>query len=358
MTIAPATSTKPRLELFLASSKSFADDIYMFGRTVGPRKGERPRSHEEKEDYCLRRWLVAMEALRQLRLPLKVLGYEPRNDLYLPDFVLLWPEMDESLGVEVTEAGGVSFQRWLTSVDGARGAVHWMLRPGEPLEKSKGYVGDQSGRIVIRDVREAIIRKSEKAQKGAYRDISRCDLLIYVNSEGGFMADKAEVVRRLRTEVAKEVTGVASTFQAVHLVFGNNVYVDMFGEGFAEVDVSREYADDWVGWLTAQVEVLRKHKVNAVDFENLSEELESLARRDRRALVSQLQRLLTHFLEWKFQPNRRSNSWRLSIYNACTEVRDLLSESPSLESDLSQIIAKAYELARKRAALETGMSVD
>jgi hypothetical protein len=63
-------------------------------------------------------------------------------------------------------------------------------------------------------------------------------------------------------------------------------------------------------------------------------------------------------LKYKYQPNKRSNSWLLTI----DEHRDRLSEdflySPSLRRYSEEICDEAYQKARKKAAIETGLTLD
>ena len=115
------------------------------------------------------------------------------------------------------------------------------------------------------------------------------------------------------------------------------------------------YDSDFYLWSANQAALIREGKFDQLDIENVAEEIESLGRSDRKSMMSQLQRLLSHLLKWQFQPSRRSKSWRLSIYSAREEIGVLVEDSPSLNESLSSGLAKAYLAARKRAALETGL---
>jgi len=49
---------------------------------------------------------------------------------------------------------------------------------------------------------------------------------------------------------------------------------------------------------------------NAIDVENIAEEIESMGKSEKRELISRLAVLLAHLLKWEFKSERRSNSWK------------------------------------------------
>ena len=90
----------------------------------------------------------------------------------------------------------------------------------------------------------------------------------------------------------------------------------------------------------------------------LEELIDALSRSDRRALESQLTRLMTHVIKWKVQPERRSRSWRNTILNARTAIARLQRHVPSLnrsviEEDWDELI----EVARREAEGETNLDI-
>ena len=117
------------------------------------------------------------------------------------------------------------------------------------------------------------------------------------------------------------------------------------------------YETDFYLWTQQQADLLRQGQFNRVDLdlENIAEEIESMGKRDRRSVSSYLQNVLLHLLKWRYQPERRGTSWRLSIENGRYQIVDLLEESPSLKPQLDALAAKEYRQARKNAAGETGL---
>lgn len=74
-----------------------------------------------------------------------------------------------------------------------------------------------------------------------------------------------------------------------------------------------QYEHDFSAWLQQQAEALRAKDWPALDVDNLIEELATLGRRERNALWSHPRMLLMHLLKWRYQPERRTWSWRGSV---------------------------------------------
>jgi hypothetical protein len=66
----------------------------------------------------------------------------------------------------------------------------------------------------------------------------------------------------------------------------------------------------------------------------IQELIDALSRSERRALRSQLIRLMKHIIKWKTQPARRSLSWRATIRGARREIADIQEETPSLNRNV------------------------
>jgi Domain of unknown function DUF29 len=115
------------------------------------------------------------------------------------------------------------------------------------------------------------------------------------------------------------------------------------------------YERDFYAWTQAQVAALRAKQWLALDVNNLTEEIESLGAGDRRALRSHLMRLSQHLLKWRYQPQRRGESWQQSIDNARLQIELILEDSPSLREFLPKAFAWAYPRGRKEAVKDTGL---
>ena len=116
-----------------------------------------------------------------------------------------------------------------------------------------------------------------------------------------------------------------------------------------------EYERDFYSWLMEQARLLREGRWEAVDRENLAEEIESLGREQFNKLESALRVLLIHILKWDHQPARRSRSWTLSIREQRLELEDVLADNPGLRPRIAEALARAHRKARLQAAKETSL---
>ena len=107
----------PRWFRTLNAPETLADDLGALGAWVGPRTGPDKRTHGQKEDYVLRRLLVAWKLTGRLRFPIEVRATTDEEGG--PDFLLFGPD-GQTLGVEVTEAGEEDYQAWLTRTESDR----------------------------------------------------------------------------------------------------------------------------------------------------------------------------------------------------------------------------------------------
>ena len=101
-------------------------------------------------------------------------------------------------------------------------------------------------------------------------------------------------------------------------------------------------------------QLLQEGKMTEVDqiLENL---VESMGRSEKRAVSSQLTRLMLHIIKWKCQPEKRSASWVISIRSARREIADSQEEMPSLNQEfLESIWDKCFASAKQDARDEMG----
>ena len=120
------------------------------------------------------------------------------------------------------------------------------------------------------------------------------------------------------------------------------------------------YETDFYTWTQEQAAVLKAGNFSALDIENLLEEIESMGRSEKNALKSHLRVLLMHLLKWQYQPEKNvlGSSWKNTLTTQRLEVSDVLSENPGLKPSTSEVMDKAYRLAKNDAASETNLAVE
>jgi hypothetical protein len=118
------------------------------------------------------------------------------------------------------------------------------------------------------------------------------------------------------------------------------------------------YDDDFHQWAYEQAELIRRRRFDALDAENVIEELESMGSEQRFALESSYRLLLGHLLKWSHQPSKRSRSWRLTIQRERSNAARRERRNPSLRAKANEIVDEIYPDARREAAIETGLPLD
>ncbi|WP_375466285.1 DUF29 domain-containing protein [uncultured Methylobacterium sp.] len=113
-----------------------------------------------------------------------------------------------------------------------------------------------------------------------------------------------------------------------------------------EVDVS--------AWALEQAHHLRAGSWARLDIAHLADEIEAVSRTERHALTSALRVILLHMLKWDHQPERRMRSWVSSIRTQRLAVAEQIEDSPSLASQVPQLLPRAYRRVVE-AGSETGL---
>ncbi len=110
------------------------------------------------------------------------------------------------------------------------------------------------------------------------------------------------------------------------------------------------YETDYNQWIQETVQQLQNRNFDTIDWENLIEELESMGKNDKRALISLLTRLLEHLLKlsyWESEKPRSGNHWASEIVNFRAQIKTRIEDSPSLRPQMQTFYEKAYPVAIK-----------
>ena len=121
--------------------------------------------------------------------------------------------------------------------------------------------------------------------------------------------------------------------------------------------MSRLYEKDYANWAEIMASLLQEKRFNELDIENLAEEIKDLSKRERDKLISSIRLIIHHLLKWKYQPQKRSKSWRITIERERNNIELYLEDSPSLRKYLTpEWVNKAHRIARLDAAKETDIN--
>lgn len=114
--------------------------------------------------------------------------------------------------------------------------------------------------------------------------------------------------------------------------------------------------EDFHAWALNAAQRAREGLLTAEELAQVAEELEDMAKSERREFRSRLAILLAHLLKWKYQPKERSYSWEGTINGQRKNIQILLKENPSLRQLVPEYGKEAYEIGIQKAVEETNMS--
>lgn len=106
------------------------------------------------------------------------------------------------------------------------------------------------------------------------------------------------------------------------------------------------YDSDLNLWLETVISQLRSGDLQNVDIENLIEELESLAGRDKREVISRLKTLIEHILKCCYvDMHNEFRGWEVTIRTQRFELEQILEQSPSLKRHFIESFDKCFKFA-------------
>lgn len=124
------------------------------------------------------------------------------------------------------------------------------------------------------------------------------------------------------------------------------------------VPVATLYDTDFSEWAKGQAALLRMRADGRIendaglDWSNIAEEIDSLAKRDRRELGNRICRILEHLILLHVSPaSEPRGRWQRTVIEQRDRLRTLLEDSPSLKPDVAKTIAAELPTARELAAL-------
>lgn len=117
-------------------------------------------------------------------------------------------------------------------------------------------------------------------------------------------------------------------------------------DGMTAAEAAALYERDFYAWARQQAEVLRSGDRGAqpvgIDFVNLSEEVEDLARRERQQLAERIATIAEHLAKLQFSPAQDPRAgWRATVRRTRNAVVRLLEDSPSLRRELNDLVERS-----------------
>ncbi|MBF2056335.1 MAG: DUF29 domain-containing protein [Cyanobacterium sp. T60_A2020_053] len=123
-----------------------------------------------------------------------------------------------------------------------------------------------------------------------------------------------------------------------------------------EVNLKKLYEIDDHLWLEETINLLKGNRLNELDIENLIEELESLAKRDKLAMASLLEQVIIHLLlldYWHNEYERNHHHWQLEIISFRRQLNKRMTKN--LYNYLVDNLDDCYDYCRKYVLKKSGL---
>ena len=112
------------------------------------------------------------------------------------------------------------------------------------------------------------------------------------------------------------------------------------------------YQRDGWSWARQQAEALRRRDLQAIDWDNVIEEIESVGRAERGRWVSNCARAIEHMLaveHWKSATAGELKHWRKEIRAFRLEMAAAIRANPGLQGEYADMLSEAWAAARASA---------
>jgi hypothetical protein len=111
------------------------------------------------------------------------------------------------------------------------------------------------------------------------------------------------------------------------------------------------YETDDLQWLEETIALLKNRQFEALDLDNLIEELEDLGNEKRNAVVSLLDQVIRHLLlleYWESEVTNNSIHWQGEIYNFRLQLQDKMTKKLYRTHLVSQETANLRNKSRRK----------
>jgi len=116
---------------------------------------------------------------------------------------------------------------------------------------------------------------------------------------------------------------------------------------------TKTYDQDFALWVEENIALLKAKNYDAVDWENLIEEVEGLTRSDKRELENRLITLFEQALKRRYVPLPDCyRGWEVTLIRTQQKLEQILRDSPSLRNYLLEIRSRCYQNALKNMRKE------
>ncbi len=112
------------------------------------------------------------------------------------------------------------------------------------------------------------------------------------------------------------------------------------------IEINKLYESNYSQWLEETIKSLKSRQLGDIDYDNLIEELEELAKTEKRRVRSLLEQIIRHLLlyqNWYIEKPRNDNHWAAEIISFRNQINEEL--TTNLRNHLAENINLIYSNA-------------
>ncbi|WP_413174957.1 DUF29 domain-containing protein [Anabaena azotica] len=122
------------------------------------------------------------------------------------------------------------------------------------------------------------------------------------------------------------------------------------------IDIKELYESNYLQWLEETIKSLKSRQLGDIDYENLIEELEALAKNEKRRVRSLLEQIIRHLLlyqNWHIEKARNANHWAAEIISFRNQINEELTTNlrNHLEENINLIYGNALDYFKTKTKL-------
>ncbi len=119
------------------------------------------------------------------------------------------------------------------------------------------------------------------------------------------------------------------------------------------------YETDFSKWALTQADALRNEEYADLDRQNLIEEIEDMARSERKELHNVFVKIIEHLLKLECEPNSQAvNHWKREVQTWRIQLRHMVKSNASLKAHAQDYVEEAYQDALIIAATGADCSIE
>jgi hypothetical protein len=232
-----------RKTITLSSKDTAWIDLLGFGMKVGDRIGDASRTHDEREDFCARHFLLALAASGELPYPTRISMLKQDQGGAWPDCLVWWSDSSDPIGLEITQATSREWQEELTNDE--REIALSGISPADPVAfvsaSEDGWAGDAPERDIAALIADAVSAKAARLNQPVpkYRSTEECDLLVYADDASTLVAgisagDRTQPMQTLigifEADQRPKIDRYNRMFRQVNVLIGDKLIYSLLAE--------------------------------------------------------------------------------------------------------------------------------